>query len=32
MGAWIDTNDTYTGGKDHTESHTGTGFEYNINT
>ena len=27
-GAWIDTNDTSSSGKNHTESHTGTGFEY----
>ena len=31
MGAWIDTNDTCSSGeKNHTASHTGTGFKYNI--
>ena len=31
-GAWIDTNDTCSSGKNQTESHTGTDFEYNTST
>ena len=30
--AWIDTNATCSSGKNHTGSHTGTGFKYNIST